>query len=343
MTAGGREIVYVGSNVPDISVYTFDAMSGALALVGAKTTTGSIPSFMAVDPAKKYLYAVNEYMAQLVAFSIDRATGGLTMLNKIAANGDGPAFIGVDRGGKYVLVANYNAGSTGIFKIGADGMLGSSTDTKMPGMNAHMILTDPSNQFAFVPCLGSDYIAQYRFDASAGTMTAASPAHVMTKAGAGPRHIAFHPTGPYAYLINEKDSTMNAYTLSSTAGTLTELQSLSTLPATFTGQSKGAEVVVSSDGNFVYGSNRGHDSIVIFSVAAGTGKLTLVGHQSTGGATPRSFNIDPSGNFLLVANQDADNVVTFKIDRSTGMLGQMKATAVSKGPEFVGAFVIPSP
>jgi 6-phosphogluconolactonase len=281
-------------------------------------------------------------MAQLVAFAIDRATGGLTMLNKIASNGDGPAFIGVDRGGKYVLVANYNAGSTGIFKIGADGMLGSSTDVKMPGMNAHMIVTDPSNRFAFVPCLGSDYVAQYRFDASAGTMTASSPPQVMTKAGAGPRHLAFHPTGPYAYLINEKGSTMIAYTLSASAGTLTEMQSLSTLPTTFSGQNKGAEVVVSPDGNFVYGSNRGHDSIAIFSVAAGTGTLTLVGHQSTGGSTPRSFSIDPSGNFLLVANQDSDNIVTFKIDRSTGMLGQMKVTAVSKGPEFVGAFVIPN-
>jgi 6-phosphogluconolactonase len=343
MTAGGREIVYVGSNAPDIAVYSLDTASGALALVGAKTTTGSIPSFMAVDPTRKYLYAVNEYMAQLVAFSIDRATGGLTMLNKIAATGDGPAFIGVDRGGKYVLVANYNAGSTAIFKIGSDGMLGSSTDTKMPGMNAHMILTDPSNQFAFVPCLGSDYIAQYRFDPSAGTLTASSPPQVTTKAGAGPRHIAFHPTGPYAYLINEKDSTMNAYTFSTSAGTLTEMQSLSTLPPSFTGQNKGAEVVVSSDGKFVYGSNRGHDTIAIYYVAPDTGKLALIGNQSTGGAAPRSFNIDPSGNFMLVANQDSDNVVTFKIDRATGTLRQMKITAVSKGPEFVGAFVIPPP
>ena len=332
----------MGGNANDIAVYALDTSSGTLTQMGSKTTTGSIPSFMVIEPTKKYLFAVNEYVQMLAAFSIDAATGGLTSLNQVASGGDGPAYIGVDRSGKYVLVANYNAGSTKIFKIGADGKLGASTDTKSPGANAHMIVTDPSNQYAFVPCKGADYIAQYRFDASAGTMTANTPAQVMTKSGAGPRHLAFHPTGPYAYLINELDATLNVYSLS-TGGTLTELQSLSALPATYSGTRSGAEVKVSSDGKFVYASNRGHNSIAIFSIDAGTGKVTLVGHQSSGGATPRSFDIDPSGDILLVANQDANNVVTFRIDRTAGTLTQLKTTTVSMGPEFVGAFAIPAP
>jgi len=213
---------------------------------------------------------------------------------------------------------------------------------KSPGTQAHMILTDLTNKFAFVACKGSDYVAQYKLDAAAGTLTANNPPRVMTKAGAGPRHLAMHPSGSYAYLINELDSTMNAYTLSAD-GTLTEIQSVSSLPAGFSGQNSGAEVVVSADGKFVYGSNRGHNSIVIFSIDAGTGKMTLVGHQSTGGSTPRSFTIDPSGGFLLVANQDSNNVVTFKVDRATGMLSGMVATSVPQGPQFVGVFVIPAP
>jgi len=337
----GREIVYVGSSSNDVSVFTLDTTTGAL-VAGPKTQAGNNPSFVAVDPARKFLYAVNESSMQLASFSIDQTTGGLTFLNRVSSGGASPAHISVDRGGKLVMVANYGGGSTNVFKIDADGKIGASTDMKSPGTQSHMITTDLANKFVFVPCKGSDYIAQYKLDATAGTLTANNPPRVMTKAGAGPRHIAIHPGGAYAYLINELDSTMNAYALSA-EGTLTEIQSVSSLPAGFSGQNSGAEVVVSADGKFVYGSNRGHNSIAIFTIEASTGKMTLVGHQSTGGNTPRSFTVDPSGGFLLVANQDSNNVVTFKVDRAAGTLSGMMTTSVPQGPQFVGAFVIPPP
>jgi 6-phosphogluconolactonase len=336
--AAGQAFVYVGSENNDIAVFAMDRTTGQLAS-RSTTTTGAVPSFLAVDPQRRFLYAVNEYSAMVAAFSINRTTGALTSLGTVSSNGNGPAHISVDRAGRYVMVANYEGASTAIYPIGTDGRLGTRTDTKAPGTNPHLILTDATNRFAFVPCKGSNYVAQYVFDPAAGTLAANTPPRVMTAAGAGPRHLAFHPGGGWVYLINELNSTMNAYTMSA-AGTLTETQSLSTLPSGFSGQSSGAEVVVAPGGGFVYGSNRGHNSIVIYAVGA-DGRLTLAGHQSTAGATPRSFDIDPSGTFLYVANQGSDNVVTFRINATTGMLTQLGMTTVPDRPEFVGVFVFP--
>jgi 6-phosphogluconolactonase len=332
----GPAFVYVGSENNDIAVFAMDRTTGDLAS-RSTTTTGAVPSFLAMDPQRRFLYAVNEYSAMVAAFSVDRTTGALTLLNRVSSSGNGPAHISVDRGGRYVMVANYEGASTTIYPIQADGRLGTPpADTKMPGTNPHLILTDTTNRFAFVPCKGSNYVAQFLFDAATGAMTANNPPRMMTAAGSGPRHLAFHPGGAWVYLINELDSTMNTYALSA-AGTLTELQSLSTLPAGFSGQSSGAEVVVAPRGGFVYGSNRGHNSIVIYSVGA-DGRLTLAGHQNTGGTTPRSFDIDPTGTFLYAANQGSDNVVTFRINPTTGLLTQLRMTPVPDRPEFVGVF-----
>jgi 6-phosphogluconolactonase len=334
----GAMFVYVGSENNDIAVFAMDQTTGELAS-RSTTTTGAVPSFIAVEPTRRFLFAVNEYSAMVAAFSINRANGGLTLLGRVSSNGAGPAHISVDRAGRYVLVANYEGGTTSIYPILADGRLGAPVDAKSPGTQPHLILTDPSNRFAFVPCKGSSYVSQYLFDAATGVMTANNPARVMTAAGAGPRHLAFHPGGTFVYLINELNSTMNAYTLGA-VGTLVELQSLSTLPAGFSGQNSGAEVVVAPGGGFVYGSNRGHNSIVIYSVGT-DGRLTLVGHQSTGGTTPRSFDIDPTGTFLYAANQGSDTVVTFRINPTAGTLTQLRSTTVPDRPEFVGVFAFP--
>jgi 6-phosphogluconolactonase len=228
-------------------------------------------------------------------------------------------------------LANYSGGNVALFPVGADGALkpaadmqghqGSSVnDKRQKEPHAHCIVLDPANQFAFAADLGTDKIMIYRFDAKLGKLTPNEPAFMATKPGAGPRHFIFHPNGKYAFVINELNSTVTAYSYNASKGSLTELQTLSTLPQGFSGENYCADIHVSADGKFVYGSNRGHDSIVVFGFNQSNGKLTYVENVSTGGKWPRNFTLDPSGKILLVANQNSNNIVSFKIDNKTGKL-----------------------
>jgi len=263
------------------------------------------------------------------AFSIDPESGSLKLLNQEATGGGSPCHLVVDGKGNNVLVANYGGGSVAVLPIGNDGRLGRATafiqhrgssvnPRRQKGPHAHSICLDAASRFAFAADLGLDRILIYRYGAGKGTLVPAEIPWVAVDPGSGPRHFAFHTTGKYAYVINELRSTVTAFRYRAERGILEPIQTISTLPAGFGGRSTAAEVAVHPSGKFLYGSNRGHDSIAIFAIDRLTGRLTLLGHQPTGGKTPRNFEIDPSGNFLLAANQNSGTVIVFKIDGDTG-------------------------
>lgn len=333
---------YTSGKTPGEGIYLLemDAVSGAVATRGAAAKLAN-PTFLAVHPTGKYLYAVNEVGSiqgkkggGVSALSINPATGALTLLNQQSSVGNGPCHLTVDHAGKNVLVANYGGGSVACLPIQTDGSLspascfiqheGKSVDRdRQEGPHAHAIEVDQANRFAFAPDLGLDKVLIYQFDSAKGSLTANEPAFARVAPGSGPRHLAFHPGGKYAYVITEMGNTITVFTYDSEKGALREAQTISTLPEDFQGKSYCAEVEAHPSGKFVYGSNRGHDSIAIFTVEAATGKLTAAGHQSTLGKNPRHFAIDPTGAFLLAENQDSNSVVVFRIDQETGGLKQV--------------------
>jgi 6-phosphogluconolactonase len=342
MPPSGPTVVYVGMENGTIGVYEMNTATAALTARGS-VAAGSNPSFVAVAADARHLYAVDETSSGTVgAFAIDPATGALTFLNRIGSGGDGPTHLSLDRAGRYVLVANYNAGSVATLTVETDGRLGRMVDLERPGNNAHSIGTDPDNRFALAPCLGSNLVAQFAFDPTTGALTPNAPPSVAAAGGAGPRHFAFHTSGRYAYVINETNDTVTAYTYDATRGTLAPIHTVSTLPAGVSGDTNTcAEIVVAPSGQFVYGSNRGHDSIAIFSVDTATGRLTPVGHQPTGGRTPRNFTVDATGTYLFSANQASNNVVAFRIDPARGTLSQLGTTTVPGRPAWVGVVRLP--
>jgi 6-phosphogluconolactonase len=331
---------YTGGKSKGIYRYDLDLGSGKLTSAGLAAELLN-PSFLAVHPNRRFLYAVNEVESfkgqqsgAVSAFALDPKSGKLTFLNEQSTRGEGPCHLVVDREGKNVLVANYSGGSTAVLPLAADGRLkeasafiqhtGSSVNReRQEGPHAHSANVDPSNRFAFVADLGLDKVMIYRFDAAHGTLSPGEPSAASVTPGAGPRHFAFHPNGRFAYVINEMGSTVTAFRYDARKGELTSIQTISTLPAGFTGSTTTAEVQVHPSGRFLYGSNRGHDSIAIFTIDPETGKLTAVGHQPTQGKTPRNFGIDPTGTYLIAANQDSDTLVVFRIDRDSGRLHQV--------------------
>lgn len=340
----GAPFVYVGGTDGKITIFRFDRTARTLT-PDDSANAGNYPSFLAVNPAHTMLYSVLEASAAIAAFAIDPMTGGLTKRGSDqASGGDAPAFVSVDKTGKWVMAANYNGGSVRIFPVMNDGSLGSPSDTKMPGTNPHLIITDAANAFAFVPCKGSDLIAQFAFNAQTGTLTANATASVPTASGAGPRHLAFHPSGKFAYLINELDDTMTALSYDSGTGRLTTIHSLSTLPSGMSsGQNSCAEVMVHPTGKFVYGSNRGDDSIVVYSIDQNTGRMTLVGHDDSGGSTPRHFSLDETGSVLFAANRDSNKVVVFDVSVDTGRLTKVSDSPTVQQPEFAALITMPAP
>jgi 6-phosphogluconolactonase len=296
------------------------------------------PSFLAIDPNHRFLYAVNEMddfegkkSGGVSAFAIDPATGDLRSLNQQPSGGAGPCHLVVDRAGKHVLVANYGSGSVSVLLIESDGRLGKATafmqhhgsgpnPQRQQGPHAHCIDLDAANRFAVVADLGLDKVFVYRFDPTKGTLTANDPPWVSVAPGAGPRHFAFHPNGKNGYVINEIASTITAFRYDGQRGVLQSLQTVSTLPKEFHGNNSTAEIQVHPSGKFLYGSNRGHNSIAIFTSDPASGRLGYVGEQSDQIKTPRNFVIDPTGRYLLVANQDSDSIVVFRIDAQTGQL-----------------------
>ena len=333
-------VAYASGYGPDIQWLTVDAASGALAASGSVASFGTAPSFLAVDGAGKHLYAVDEATPGRVgAYTVDAASGALTFLGAVASGGDGPPFVTAALAG-WVLVANYTSGTVAVLPVAADGSLGAATDTQSPGALAHMIVPDPSGKFVFVPCKGADYVAQYVFDGAKGKLTPNAVPRVATAAGAGPRHLAFHPNGALAYVIDENDSTMIAMSFDAGAGTLTPIQTVPTTPPGFTGTNTGAEVHVHPSGKWLFGSNRGDDSIVVFALDA-AGKMTAHGFTKTGGKTPRDFALDPTGTFLYAANQDSGTVVTFRFDASAGTLTPTGNTVTVASASYVGLLPLP--
>lgn len=314
------------------------------------------PSFLALHPSGRFLYAVNEIgnfqgtkAGAVSAFALDPKTGELTFLNQQSTRGGGPCHLVVDRAGKNVLAANYGGGSVCVLPIGADGKLGEASafiqhegtggdPKRQQGPHGHSINVDANNRFAVAADLGLDKLLIYRFDPAKGTLTPNDPAFTATAPAAGPRHFAFHPDGRHAYVINEMNSTVTALDYDPERGTLKPVQSLSTLPAEFQGGNSTAEVQVHPSGKFVYGSNRGHNSIAAFTVDPASGQLKPAGHQGEGIKTPRGFGIDPTGAYLLVGSQGGDRVLVFRIDPQSGQLqptGQAAEVAVPVCVKFL--------
>lgn len=295
------------------------------------------PSFLAIDESKRFLYAVNEVSefagkpgGAVSAFAADYSKASLTFLNQEATLGADPCYATVDGKRKNLLVANYTGGSVTVLPIHPDGSLGAATDVKQhegsgpkeqqKGPHAHCIILDRSERHALVADLGIDKIMIYDYDGSRGKLTPNKQPFAQLQAGAGPRHLTFHPNGDFLYAINELDSTLTSFKYDDDDGTLKHIETVSTLPSYFKGVSYCADVHIHESGKFLYGSNRGHNSIVVFRIDRGNGKLQLVEHVWTQGDWPRNFAIDPYGRFLFVANQRSDNVVTFSIDQETGHL-----------------------
>lgn len=347
---------YTRGRSEGIYVYRMDTATGALEYV-SKATGVDNPSFLALHPSQRYLYCVNETGGPdgkpggaVSAFALDLGTGTLKYLDQQPSHGTQPCHLVVDATGKYVLVANYGSGSLSMFPIEQSGRLQEASDVvqhrgssvnprRQQGPHAHSINLDAANRYAFAADLGMDRVMVYRLDLAQGKLWPNDPPWAQVRPGAGPRHFAFHPGGKSAYLINELDSTMTAFAYDAQRGVLTEVQTLSTLPAGFSETSYCADVHVHPSGRFVYGSNRGHDSIAIFRIDQGSGRLTLVGHESTRGKTPRNFALDPTGTFLLAANQNSDTIVTFRVDQETGKLS---ATGhVAEVPQPVCLVMVP--
>lgn len=347
-------LLYVGTYTQKgsegIYVYKFDAETGSLSKLYAVKTNE--PSFLAIDKSRKFLYAVNETeeyegkkSGAVSAFSIDQKTGNLTFLNKVASLGGAPCHVSVSENEKFVLVANYLGGNVSVFPIGANGQLGASVDLqqhsgtgpnkdRQEAAHAHSINLDKKSKFAMGCDLGVDKIFIYELDHKTGKLKA-NPAQEIyqTKAGAGPRHFTFHKDGKFAFLINELDLTISSLAFDHDKGTLTEIQTVSTMPenASRSGVTC-ADIHVSPNGKFLYGSNRGHNSIVVFKINEKDGKLEYVQHISTGGKNPRNFAIAPNGKFLLAANQSSDSIIVFSIDEETGKLTQTANKAAVSMP-----------
>jgi len=346
---------YTGPKSKGIYQLRLDLASGSLSTPELAGETIN-PSFLAVHPSRRFLYAVGEAWGQaagsLSAFAIAPDTGKLTLLNTQPTGGAGPCYVSVDKQGTNALVANYGSGSVCVLPIGKDGRLAEATAVvqhkgsgpnpkRQEGPHAHSINLDPTGRFALAADLGLDKVLVYRFDPAKGTLVPNDPPAASVAPGAGPRHLAFHPNGQFAYVINEMGNTVTAFRWDASRGTLGELQTVPTLPADFRGNSTTAEVQVHPSGRFLYGSNRGHDSIAIFAIDGEAGTLKPLGHQSTQGRNPRNFGIDPTGTYLLAANQNSDSIVVFRIDPQTGSLSPTGVTASVPSPVCVKLLSMP--
>lgn len=328
---------YTEKESKGIYAYRFDAASSELTPLGVAAETTN-PSFLAIDQTNRFLYAVNEVQnykgassGAVSAFSIDHQSGKLSLLNQVASRGADPCYIAFDKTGKYALVANYTGGSVAVFPVQADGRMGEASafvqhqgssinKERQESPHAHWIETTADNRFAVAVDLGLDELLVYRFDARTGSLTANVPPYAKLDPGAGPRHLAFHPNGKFAYVVNELQSSITAFTYDGSRGVLKKMNTITTIPKGFAGSNDTAEIKVHPSGKFLFASNRGHDSIAVFSINSHTGALTLVDHLPTRGKTPRNFEIDPTGKLLFVANQDTDKIVVFRINPNDGRL-----------------------
>jgi len=354
--AAGR-LLFIGTYTSEktgskgIYAFRFDEASGALTPLGLKAETRN-PSFLATNAGGTVLYAVNETgnfngekAGSVSTFSVDKATGSLTPVGTaLSTGGADPCHLQCDRTGRALAVANYSGGNFALFPIGAKGVLSAPAvfgeqgtgpnKARQAGPHGHETVFDPSNRYLLAVDLGIDKVLIYKFDQATGKVTPNDPASASLPPGSGPRHLAFHPSGRFVFVINELLSTISTFGWDGAKGALTPVSSTSTLPAGFTGQNSTAEIAVHPNGRFVYGSNRGHDSIAVFS-AGSDGHLTLVEHESTQGKTPRNFTLDPSGRWLIAANQDSGTLAVFGVDQTTGALSPAGPLAQVGGPVCV--------
>ncbi len=350
--------IYVGtySNDPDVGIQRLrmDLDTGRLQLAG-RTRGVQSPFFVALDAPRHRLFATTGPDETnvgpdggVIAYAIEVASGELTRLNQQPSGGAMPCYLAVTRTGRWVLAANYNSGSVAVLPVAGDGRLGPATcvvqhhgssvdPARQEGPHVHSIVLAPDERFAFAADLGTDRVVAYRFDAEAGTLAAAEPPHTAVQAGAGPRHLAFRPDGRFAYLVDELDNTAVVFGYDAARGALTAVQTISLLPAGYTGTSYGADVQILPSGDFLYASNREQNSIAIFAIDAQSGRLRLIGHQECP-AWPWNLAVAPGAGFLLAACQRANCVVAFRIDRATGRLeptGQQVAVARPVCVEFL--------
>lgn len=346
--------VYVGTftgetGAEGISVLDLDQATGELSHV--QTAAGPIsPSFLALHPTGHFLYAVERQwtldrtdVGAVGAFAVEATTGRITALNRQPSGGASPAHVSVHASGRFAFAAHYASGQVAVLPISDDGRLGAATHVvqhegrgpdpaRQEGPHAHFVLPDPSGRLVLACDLGIDRVQIYRLDHEAGRLEPAPLAYAQVSSGAGPRHLAFHPFGLFVYVINELDSTISTFAFDPDRGALRIVQTVSTLPDGYTGTSHTAQILVHPSGRFVYGSNRGHDSIAVFAVDAEGGRLSLVGHEPSGGKTPRNFTIDPAGELLLAANQQSGTIVTFRIDGTSGRLAPTGHTYETPSP-----------
>jgi 6-phosphogluconolactonase len=320
------------NNTNGIFVYRFDARTGKMAEIGLAADVIN-PSFISVHPNNKHLYAVTrdpDGQGVVNAFEINHATGELKELNHVSSKGS-PCHLNVDATGRMLAVANYHAGSTLSYPIHEDGTLGKATSVmkhqgssinkkRQDGPHPHSVNFSPDNRFLISADLGADKLYVYLTDPATARIKPNDPLTVRIKPGGGPRHFTFHPSSQFCYAINELGNTITAFRWDVEYGTMKEMQMISTLPEGFNESNTTAEVLVHPSGKFLYGSNRGHDSIAVFSIDPASGKLTIIEHTPTQGRTPRNFNLDPSGKYLFAENQGSDTVVTFSINQQTGKL-----------------------
>jgi 6-phosphogluconolactonase len=314
-----------------INVYRIDPASGSWTHVQLLKDVVN-PSWLTFDQRRRFLYSAHGDGGEATAYQIDEPSGRLTVLNRQATSGKNGVRLAVDPANRYLVLANYSSGTVAVLPINADGSLGPLSDlpslpgkpgphrTEQASSHPHDVLFDPRGRYIVVPDKGLDAVFVFALDPSRGKLVPADPPFVASRAGAGPRHVAFHPSKACAYVINELDSTITTYRFDAERGGLSPLQVISTLPPAFTGNSTTSEIVVAPSGRFVYGSNRGHDSLSIFAVDDASGVLSPIGWEPTQGKTPRFFAIEPSGTFLYAANQDSDTIVAFRLDGASGRL-----------------------
>lgn len=325
---------YTNSGSKGIYVYRFNAATGKAKLV-SNTDSVVNPSYLAISPNKKFVYAVNETNGKnpgsVSAFAFNKNTGRLKFINQQLTGGDDPCYVNVHKSNDWVLVGNYSGGSASAFRVNADGSLkpyaqlmqdsGKSVNpNRQEKAHVHSTIFSPNQDYVFTPDLGLDKVMIYKFEPAAQRpLKPTTPSFAATKPGSGPRHLTFHPNGAFAYLIEEMTGTVSAYKYND--GRLIFIQRTTTHPSDFKGAIGSADIHLSPDGKFLYASNRGDaNTLAIFAVNSTTGRLQLKGYHTTLGKTPRNFIIDPTGNYLLVANQGTNNIVIFKRNKQNGMV-----------------------
>lgn len=321
---------YTSGKSEGIYVYKFNASTGEFTAESIAKNVKN-PSFLAISPNEKFVYSAGEIdkNGAVYAFSFDKKSGNLTQLSTQSSNGNYPCHVAIDKTGKWVIAGNYGAGSLTVLPVEANGGLGKPTQTiqhegkgknpdRQEAPHVHSINIAPNNVDVFVADLGIDKLVTYSLDAKTGMLIKGNPPFTKLEDGTGPRHFTMHPNGKFAYVIQELSSQITTFDYKK--GSLTAIQSISTLPTDYKGANSCADIHISPDGKFLYGSNRIHDSIVIYSIDQKTGKLTYIINESTKGKKPRNFMIDPTGNYVLVANQETDNIVIFKRDAQKGTL-----------------------